>query len=187
MWNLARLADCLIPLVSSNETEAIEQLNHELSLLPQKFQNELNVIMAKKFGLKDSVAVDEILRAWFDYLQKEKLDFTQSFRNLSELAISGENLFYPDTDLFRKFESLWRPGLLHAEGLKKKMDAVNPFFIPRNHQIEKAINSALLGNYSLFNQLNDVLSTPFTERSEFIEFSRPPMIDEKIKNTFCGT
>lgn len=187
MWNLARLADCLIPLINMNEAEAIEMLNHELGLLPEKFQNELNLIMADKFGLKDKTEVDEILRTWFDYLQKEKLDFTLSFRNLSNLIQSNDNHFFPRTELFKKFESLWRPRLHETNDLKERMDRVNPFFIPRNHQIEKAINSALYGDYSLFNQLNDVLSTPFNERPDFLDFSRPPMNDEKIKNTFCGT
>jgi uncharacterized protein YdiU (UPF0061 family) len=187
MWNLARLADCLIPLVESNEEEAVELLNHELSLIPKMFQSEFHKILAGKFGVKNETGIEEILRTWFDYLQKENLDFTQSFRNLSDLAIAGECNFYPQTELFRSFQSHWKPRLLDTKDLKQRMDAVNPFFIPRNHQIEKAINNALLDNYTLFNQLNDVLSTPFSERPEFSYFSNPPKHEEKIKNTFCGT
>jgi uncharacterized protein YdiU (UPF0061 family) len=187
IWNLARLADCLIPLVSQNEDQAIELLNHELSLISNLFETEFNSKMALKFGVQDVAHVREILKAWFDYLQFEKLDFTLSFRNLADLATRGESNFFKTTDLFKKFESHWRPNLLQIENLKERMDAVNPIFIPRNHQIENAIQNALLGDYSLFHQLNAVLSKPFIDQPDFLQFTKPPSIEEKIKNTFCGT
>jgi serine/tyrosine/threonine adenylyltransferase len=186
-WNLARLAECFIPIIKTDETQAIELLNHELRFIPKIFKDEFNLRMKEKFGLRDELEVEEIVKTWFDYLQKEKLDFTQSFRNLSDFALSGKSDLFPRTELLKKFESLWRPRIQESKDLKPRMDAVNPYFIPRNHQIEKVINSALSGDYSLFNQLNDVLSKPFTEQPEFSYLSRPPRQEEKIKNTFCGT
>jgi uncharacterized protein YdiU (UPF0061 family) len=169
------------------EEEAIEILNYELGLLPKKIQIEFNVKMARKFGLLDNVDVQEISNAWFDYLQFEKLDFTLSFRKLSDIVDGSVNDFFPRTDLFRKFESLWRKEIVQLDGLKKKMNTINPLFIPRNHQVEKIINNALLGDFSSFYELNDVLSKPFSEQRGFEHYSHAPNVEEIIKNTFCGT
>jgi serine/tyrosine/threonine adenylyltransferase len=187
MWNLSRLADCLIPLVGDREEEAIARLNHELSLLPKTFELEFNQRMAQKFGLADDAGMEEILKSWFEYLQTEKLDFTLSFRKLSQLLDGRAIEFFPITDLFRKFEALWRPRLGDVNRLQQQMDATNPLFIPRNHQVDKAIKQANLGDFSSFHELNDILSTPFTERPELLHYSVPPRPDEVIKNTFCGT
>jgi serine/tyrosine/threonine adenylyltransferase len=187
IWNLARLADCLIPLVGEQEEESIAILNHELGLVAGLFAVEFNKAMAGKFGLENEQGVEEILLAWFEYLQTEKLDFTLSFRKLSDIIDGNESHFFPPTELFGKFESRWRAKIHKVPGLKQKMDALNPLFIPRNHQIEKAIQRATIGDYSIFDDLNHVLSQPFSERHDFLQYSVPPKAEEIIKNTFCGT
>ena len=187
MWNLSRLADCLIPLIKADEKAAIEMLNHELSLFPKMFEAEFNHRMALKFGLRYQSGFEEILECWFNYLQSEKLDFTLSFRNLSKILEKNDNSFFPETPQFKKFESLWRSKLSNEQKLQEKMDAINPLFIPRNHQVEKSIQEAIRGNYALFHELNDVLTHPFSEKPEFSIYSLPPNNEEKVTNTFCGT
>ena len=67
------------------------------------------------------------------------------------------------------------------------MRTVNPAYIPRNHRIEEIIYAALEGNFSPFEKLNDILSHPFDEQIENIEFQKPPLPEEIVHETFCGT
>ena len=88
-WNLTRLAECLIPLVDSDKNKATDLLNDQLSTIPELFKVEWRSRMMPKFGLEsnpsNSEGDDRMIKMWFDYLEKEKLDFTLSFRKLSEL------------------------------------------------------------------------------------------------------
>ena len=187
LWNLSRLADCLIPLIETDEKTAIAMLNRELNIIPEKFLQEFNQRIAAKLGLKYQMGDDEMIQTWLEYLESEKLDFTLSFRKLADIIETSDSAFFKKTDLFNKFESLWRPRLADISALKEKMNSLNPFFIPRNHHIEKAIQDAILGNFSTFHELHAVLSKPFEEQPRWAHYASPPTEEEKIKNTFCGT
>jgi serine/tyrosine/threonine adenylyltransferase len=186
-WNLCRLAECLIPFIDSDEKVAIERLNHELSLIPKRFEKELNERIAAKLGFQYQDSDDEIIQSWFEYLQSENQDFTLGFRKLSDVIEGNDQSFFQATDSFKKFEQVWRKRLTETSKLKQQMDRINPLFIPRNHQVEKAIADAVTGNYSSFEQLNAILSRPFDEQLEFSPYALPPREEEKIQNTFCGT
>ena len=67
------------------------------------------------------------------------------------------------------------------------MNSVNPRYIPRNHQVERAINEAYKGNLDTFEKLNECLKNPFTEQNEFSELSLAPKRGEWMEVTFCGT
>jgi uncharacterized protein YdiU (UPF0061 family) len=67
------------------------------------------------------------------------------------------------------------------------MNSVNPLFIPRNHRVEQAIQQAVEGDYSVFEDLNTVMSRPFTEQPEFIHYADAPEPSERVARTFCGT
>ncbi len=187
MWNLSRLADCLIPLIDAPEAEAIERLNEELSRLPSLFEREFNQKMALKLGLQYREGDEEIYKIWLEYLQAEKLDFTLSFRKLSNILNSDNESFYPQSELFNQFKMLWKKRIEIKPGLKEEMDSINPLFIPRNHQVERVIQDAQRGNYDSFHEMNQVLARPFSEQDQMLHYTLPPKEDEKIKNTFCGT
>ncbi len=179
LWNLARLADCLIPFIDNDEKIAIEKLNSELQKTKTIFQQKLHQRLLKKFGLSldQSPETENLVTNWFDFLTKEKLDFTQSFRNLMHKN------FFPQTIEFEKFYQNWLALKPEAELIHK----TNPLYIPRNHLVERAIQGALKGDYSLFYRLNKLYLNPFTEQAGAEDFTLPPKEEEKIKNTFCGT
>ena len=85
----------------------------------------------------------------------------------------------------------WRQRLTLENKIESKrqkgMRAVNPAYIPRNHRVEEVILAALKGNFSPFEKLNNVLSKPFSDQTENIEFQRPPRPEEIITKTYCGT
>jgi uncharacterized protein YdiU (UPF0061 family) len=187
IWNLSRLAECLIPLFPTDEHTAIEILNHELSLMPKLFEQTHHQMMAAKLGLNYQTGDEEIIKSWFAYLQTEKLDFTLSFRKLSDILKENDSDFFKVTEQFKKFEMLWRPRLSDLKTLKTKMDSLNPLFIPRNHLVEKAITGSIAGDYTLFEELNTVWANPFKEQPHFAQYTLPPKPVEIVKNTFCGT
>ena len=67
------------------------------------------------------------------------------------------------------------------------MNAVNPLFIPRNHQVEQAIADAVEDDLHLFNALNTVLAQPYDEHPEYAHLAAAPLETERVTRTFCGT
>ncbi len=68
------------------------------------------------------------------------------------------------------------------------MRSVNPAFIPRNHRVEAMIKAAVENeNFTLFEELLVVLSRPFDDQPDFIEYQNPPTKEERVLATFCGT
>ena len=127
----------------------------------------------------------QLINAWLQYLQDHSLDYTLSFRRLSahlEAANEGE---------FCEFEARWKQRIAgqpeSTAELKRQMEVVNPLFIPRNHQVERAIQGAIASDLSVFHDLNRVLRQPFVEQPEFAHYAQPPKPDERVERTFCGT
>ena len=67
------------------------------------------------------------------------------------------------------------------------MNANNPLYIPRNHQIERAIDAAREGDLSVFKELREVLQNPFEENPRLGMYAEPPEPRERVTQTFCGT
>ncbi len=182
-WNILRLADCLISLIDSNEKKAIEQIEKELKPVFDSFSKERSDKLVEKLGIRSPTEGDEsLVMKFLRILEKEEMDFTLSFRNLIKLY-HGEREFYPNTDEFKKWTEEWRDRVDHIDSLNK----INPIYIPRNHQIEWAIEEAYKGNFFKFHQLNQVLANPFEEIKDFEEYSIPPLVEERVEKTFCGT
>ncbi|MFZ4713149.1 MAG: protein adenylyltransferase SelO [Bacteriovoracaceae bacterium] len=188
VWNLSRLADCLIPLVDSDEKQAIQILNTELSKIKELFKEDFHQNILKKLGISAATNTENetMVQLWFEYLAKEKLDFTLSFRHLSQMSKGETNTpdhFFKNTKEFHHFLSLWTKVSPDID----MMNGVNPIYIPRNHQVEKAIQASLQGDYSLFFKMNQLLKSPYTEQVGFSGYELAPNQSEVIKNTFCGT
>ena len=191
MWNLARFADSLLPLINTDTEKAVKTLEEEL-----KYFNDLLVMnhkreFAKKLGLLDENycdADDELVENFLIYLQDEKLDFTNTFRSLGDLLRGNEDKFVQN-DRFKKFKSRWlsRVSEKDIEKFTQELNLVNPYIIPRNHLIEEAIIQVNDNKYELFYELYEALKNPFQENIDFAKFSAPPKESEVVKMTFCGT
>jgi len=186
-WNLTRLASCLIPLVHENEKKAIVLLEETLEKCFHFYEASYRVVMAKKLGIFEATpGDDDLIKSWLQYLEKQDLDFTLSFRNLSEASCGLSS-----NPSFQEFYSNWQSRLAAQsqtiEAVKELMRSVNPVFIPRNHQVEAAIQAALKGDLTLFNELNLVLKKPFHDQAQFKRYQFAPEPEERIGATFCGT
>ena len=180
-WNLARLAETLLLIgAEKQELEAV------LASFPDQYAADYLALMAPKLGLFETEAADaKLISDWLQYLHDHALDYTLSFR---ELALRTEAL---DEARFGSFETSWRQrierqGKTPAE-ISALMNSVNPLFIPRNHRVEQAISEAVDGNLTVFDEMNTVLTQPFTEQPDFAHYAQAPEVRERVTRTFCGT
>ena len=68
------------------------------------------------------------------------------------------------------------------------MHAVNPLFIPRNHRVEAVIQAAVNSDdYAPFEKLVKVLARPYDDQPDYAAYADPPLPDQRVLQTFCGT
>lgn len=191
-WNLARFAECLLPLIDkSQETSkslAMQELDEFSSIFRQNYLNEFS----KKFGLaKPDVEDFGLIKDFLEILEKHQLDFTLSFASLSDDDKIKDN--FPQNEQFLSWLEQWRACLARQgeakEQIKLRLSSANPKVIARNHQVERAIARAQdHGDFSVFNDLIRVLRTPFMELAPNDQvFGLAPKPDEIVTQTFCGT
>jgi uncharacterized protein YdiU (UPF0061 family) len=192
-WNLARLAEALLPLLADDEDSAVKQAEAALEGFSGVFNTQFVDGFRRKFGLAPSFETDPkgaeaFVNLCFDVMVRQKVDFTLFFRHLTLVAggASPEQLLalFDDPSAGQQWLEGW-----HAAGPKnvEAMRTVNPIFIPRNHRVEEAIQGALRGDYAPFERLDAVLARPFEEQPEHAEFENPAKAGEIVSHTFCGT
>lgn len=194
LWNLSRLGECLLPFMPQDSKEAVRILENELTSTQEFLERRAHEKMCCKLGIFDSPGEQdkELVKDWLHYLEREKLDYTQSFRNLAELVSPGSypGWFSPGHEL-EDFCDRWRTRVmqqgLDPEEIKNRMNEHNPVFIPRNHKIEEIIEAGNQGDFSLFHEMNDILKKPYQEQEGFKSYTLPPRPEEAVANTFCGT
>jgi uncharacterized protein YdiU (UPF0061 family) len=202
-WNLARFAETLLPLIDSQLENAVGQATEVLAEFTPRFDAHWLAGMRSKLGLCTAEEGDPaLIGALLDAMQREHADFTLTFRRLCAAAESGaagsgadvavESLFVQDPAAFRQWMLLWRARLAREaqpQGAPAaRMRLANPAVIPRNHRIEAVIVAAVeRGDSAPFEALLRVLSRPYEEQPGSAEFAAPPLPEERVLQTFCGT
>ncbi len=196
-WNLAQFATTLVPILQLEEKTAIKLVSESINKFPQLYLDNWLAIFGKKLGLQNPSPDDfELISGFLNKLEEAEADFTLTFRTLS--TIFAKELAPSNFDAFANSPKLiidWLPSWferLEKEQVKEEerlqlMQQVNPVYIPRNHQIEKAIVEAVKGNFERFHTMVEVLKTPYIYQPEFEEFEKIPGEDEVVTKTFCGT
>ncbi len=195
-WNLARLAEALLPLVDADRDRAVAAVTKVLHAFPVQYEQRWLGEMRKKLGLVSEHADDLVLvNDFLALLQAQAVDFTQAFRGLGETVDSpahARNLFL-DIAAFDAWASRWHKRLAQdvaTPGSRAAaMQQVNPVYIPRNHKVEEALTAAVeRGDYAPFEQLLAVLSQPFTAQNEWLAYAQPAtQAQAHGYQTFCGT
>lgn len=180
MWNLSRFASCLIPLINENHEEAIEKIQMDMNNYIHIYEKEWLIEMLKKFGFNDlKQGDDELIKLWQNALEEKDLDFTLSYRELAENRFD-----FNQSEKFKLFKSLYeKRGQIDYDLMKR----TNPLLIPRNHVIEDIIQKALKNDYEDFFLLVEAIKSPYQVEEKFKKFLNPPLENEKISATFCGT
>jgi len=193
-WNMARLAECLLPLLDDDEEKAVEAANGVLKAFGERFQAQWLDVFRRKMGLTTEEAGDlDLLQGLLGAMAQAQADFTLAFRLLCHAADGKDTAFlalFAEPETVKAWLIRWRERLARepdAEARTAAMQAVNPAVIPRNHRIEEAIAAALQGDLSLFKALLQALQKPFEELPEFASYVLPPQVEERVARTFCGT
>jgi uncharacterized protein YdiU (UPF0061 family) len=196
LWNLTRLAECLVPLLDENEDRGIAIAEEALGRYASVFETAYQTGLRRKFGLTTEQEGDAALAQDFlKLMHASRADFTNTFRTLSNAASGDESAFrsrFTDVAALDEWLARWRKRLeqesANAEERAAAMRAVNPAFIPRNHRVEAMIRAAVdRDDFAPFEELLNVLAEPYEDQPAFAHYSQPPQEDERVRETFCGT
>ncbi|CCD88119.1 conserved protein of unknown function [Bradyrhizobium sp. ORS 285] len=197
MWNLTRLAECLLPLFDPDKDQAIKQAEAALDGFAAQFTEAHQAGLRRKLGLSTQTEGDQPLaQALFDTMAAAKADFTLTFRRLSDAAGSGDlsavRALFEDPTGFDEWAARWQQRLAQEPQTpaerREAMRKVNPAFIPRNHRIEAVITAAVENDdYKPFEELHAVLARPYEDQPERADYAEPPQPEERVLQTFCGT
>lgn len=194
-WNIARLAECLLPLLHADEEQAVDAANSVLEAFGDLFQAAWLQRFQDKLGLSgESVGDRALISDFLALMEQGEADFTLTFRALSKLAGGADvetlvQQFHQPVDL-SDWLTRWHVRLEDGRTPIERqaaMEAVNPALIARNHRIEEAIAAAVYGDFSYFHRLVDALSSPFAETPQEADLRLPPKPEERVTRTFCGT
>ena len=198
-WNLAVLAQSLLPLLAEDDEAAISKAQEAINMFPALFKTAYLSGMRAKLGLQEEDEGDEeLVQDLLDRMATGNCDFTLLFRRLSDVflddAVSRQSVrdLFTKPDLADDWLEKWAArvsGEGHEESDRRAaMRAVNPVYIPRNHLVEEVIAAAVReDDFKPFEQLLDVLSSPFKERPGLERYTLPPRPEEVVHQTFCGT
>ena len=187
-WNLARFAECLIPLIDKDEETAVKIATELIDNFQNIYEEKWLNMMRDKLGLFGNDKNDQtLINKLLDWMKNNNADYTNTFCHLMGVKLDDE--IYKNDD-FKNWYNEWQKRLKlnnssdkHLELMKKN----NPVVIPRNHKVEEALTDADKGNLETMNKFLKVLSNPYSVQENIIEFQKPaPITDEKYQ-TFCGT
>jgi uncharacterized protein YdiU (UPF0061 family) len=202
-WNLARLAETLLPLIDIDQDRSIEKAMAVLQRYPDIFQKAWASGMRAKLGLQsttqDPAADTALFNDLLALMHTEQVDYTSVFRRLADsLRTSGSTapsselrLLFLGSAVFDEWFARWIDALVMNDvdlaHVPTAMDAVNPIYIARNHVVEAALAAAMNGDIAPTLRLVERLRQPFTEMSGFEDLVGPAPAEFAGYRTFCGT
>lgn len=194
-WNLARLAQALLPLLHPNADQALEEAQAAIDGFGPSFEQAYLTCFRAKLGLleahtDDAEFIDDLLRV----MAATGADFTNSFRALNAAAVGADEPIRVELGAGMPsgtWRARWQARLAREEtnpdARATVMRHANPSVIPRNHRVEAALAAAIAGDLEPLDTLLQALAHPWDPDPRFDEFRRPPAPHEVVQQTFCGT
>jgi len=189
-WNLARFAECLVPLISEDKNTGVQIATEIVNSFSEIYQKNWFEMMRKKLGLLGEDANDEkLVIDLLNWMHKKKADYTNTFCFLMNPNFKDKKIYNDESFLYWKKQ--WQDRLKingnSSEESLKLMRSSNPLVIPRNHKVEEALDFANNGDLNPTKNLLKILEKPYEDKKEINEYqsSEPP--SNKIYKTFCGT
>ena len=188
-WNLARLAEALLPLLHSDQEQAVAIAVESLGAFRQLYSDAWSVGMLHKLGLAadlDGATGAPLIADLVSQLTQSHVDYTSFFRALSAAArgdaepARGRVL---DIVAFDSWLARWRALRPDAD----LMDRVNPIYIPRNHRVEEALSAATAGDLQPLFELLAAVTAPYDDRAGLERYAAAAPVDFGNYRTFCGT
>ena len=187
VWNLARLAEALLPLIDPSEERAIAKASEVIAQIQPIYQREWLAVFARKLGLERPDL--GLIEAMHDLWQGQHVDFTSFFRALpAALEADDAPLRALFADPARLDPWLARYRAQASPLAPDRVRAANPVYIPRNHLVEEALHAASFqGDMGPFLTLLERVSDPFREVPGAALYAQPPAPDAAPVVTYCGT
>ena len=207
-WNLARLAETLLPLLSDDPEQALAMAGEVIIGFPAQYRRHLLRGQRAKLGLRraepgDDAADKALAEDWLSLLHAERVDFTLAWRRLADAAAGDEaplRALFADARAADAWLARWRARCAsesdgaHGSSMSsvervQAMRSVDPYVIARNHRVEEALAAASdQGDLAPFQQLLDALRRPYDETHELMRYAEPaPAAVTACYRTFCGT
>jgi uncharacterized protein YdiU (UPF0061 family) len=191
-WNLARLAEALLPLFHADADAAVAAAVEVLQSFLKRYDGYWRRGMRTKLGLTEehdlsTTLIDELL----ELLRAQRVDFTSLFRSLSS-AVRGDaaraRSLFDEPSVFDAWSERWQALLPRDRpAVSDAMDRVNPIYIARNHHVEEALTAATAGDLGPLQRLVDVLVQPYDQRPGLDAYAAPAPPSFGTYRTFCGT
>ncbi|MCU1573410.1 MAG: hypothetical protein JWO93_1492 [Micrococcaceae bacterium] len=188
-WNLARLAEALLPLFHDEQEQAIDLAMGVLGTFRRLYSDAWSSGMRAKLGLQSDVPADiadPLINELLSLLQEGRVDYTSFFRRLAVAARGQAELArssFTDPSAFDAWLERWRALQPDVDS----MDRVNPVYIPRNHLVEEALEAATAGDLGPVQALLDAITRPYEERPGLERYAAAAPDDFGNYQTFCGT
>ncbi|NWG75739.1 MAG: YdiU family protein, partial [Rubrivivax sp.] len=199
-WNLARLAEALLPLLADDEAQAVTLASEIIDAFPGWYRDALVQGQRAKLGLRRAEDGDAALADdWLELLHAGGVDFTLAWRRLADAATGDDaplTALFADPQAPQPWLARWRARCARdddgqAAGAERtqRMRAVNPLVTPRNHRVEEALAAASDdGDLAPFERLLAALKRPYDDAAELAVYAEPaPREVTASYRTFCGT
>ena len=189
-WNLARFAECLVPLIDKDKNKAINIATEIINSFEENYEKKWLNMMRDKLGLygedpKDQVLILDLLT----WMHQYKADYTNTFCFLMNKKVKNNEVYKDENFLIWK--KRWEERLQLNNNTSKKylilMRSVNPQIIPRNHKVEEVLEAANNNNLKPMKNLLNILEKPYENQNKIFEYQSPAPISNKKYQTFCGT
>ena len=189
-WNLARLAETLLPLINENVEKARDLAEEAINGFGVVYKEKSLSMLRAKVGLFGEQPEDEkLITDLLDWMHQKGADYTNTFLDLAnESPPKGESY---NSDTFKEWHTRWQARVVKntqpLESSLALMRANNPVVIPRNHIVEQALDAATNGDLHPLKDLLATLQEPYKNSSDLKPYQCPPKPEEKVCHTFCGT
>ncbi|MGK5683712.1 protein adenylyltransferase SelO [Actinoplanes sp. URMC 104] len=188
-WNLARLAEALLPLLHDDQEQAVALAVQALDGFRPRYDAAWSAGMRAKLGLPgsaDQAVVAPLVEELLVLLQAEHVDHTSFFRSLAHAGRGDSGpvrRFFVDLDKLDDWVGRWRALGPDPDA----MDRVNPLYIARNHLVEEALTAATDGDLDPLARLMEAVTAPYDERPGLERYAAAAPPDFGAYRTFCGT
>nr|WP_321984220.1 YdiU family protein [uncultured Lichenicoccus sp.] len=201
-WNMARLAEAILPLLDPNSDISVAVANQALARFAGLFETAWDDAFRRKLGLATPHGGDrDLAQDLLACMAEQGADFTLTFRRLSELAAdevprpddaeAGLRSLFADPAALDGWLAAWRQRLAAETASPaerhRRMRAANPGFIARNHHVEAVLAAAEAGDLGPLDDFLGVLRQPFEDQPGRAAYATPPLPNEVVHATYCGT
>jgi uncharacterized protein YdiU (UPF0061 family) len=189
-WNLARFAECLVPLINKDKDKAISIASETINTFEKTYEIKWLNMMRDKLGLfgedsKDQVLILDLLT----WMHLNKADYTNTFCFLMNEKVKNNEIYKDENFLIWK--KRWEERLKLNDNSTVKylnlMKSVNPIVIPRNHKVEEALEAANNNDLNLLNKLINILKNPYQSQKDISDYQSTSPLGDQNYQTFCGT